>query len=42
MICEIAYRIGRKTLIVVDALSRMTQMVDDIQKILGIKVPYIG
>lgn len=34
MLCSIAHRIQRKTLIVVDALSRMTQMVDDIQKIL--------
>ena len=34
MICDIARRIRRKTLIVVDALSRMTQMVDDIEKIL--------
>ena len=41
MLCEIAHRIWRKTLIVVDALSRMTQMVDDIEKILGLKVPYI-
>lgn len=41
MLCEIAHRIKRKTLIVVDALSRMTQMVDDIEKILGLKVPYI-
>lgn len=42
MLCDIARRIRRKTLIVVHSLSWMAQMVDDIEKILGLKVPYIG
>jgi superfamily II DNA or RNA helicase len=34
MICEAARRCARKTLIVCDSLSRMTQMIADIEKIL--------
>ena len=36
MICEITNRLSRKTLIVVQNLTQMTQMVDDIQTILGV------
>lgn len=40
--CEILRRCQRRTLIVTDSISRMTQMVSDIATILGIKPDYIG
>lgn len=42
MICEITRRLKRKTLIVCDSLSRMTQMIADIQTILWVTPDYVG